>query len=519
MLTLNRPWRHRLPQFLVRSGALFLGGVLFGACALASGCAAPVKVTGYPGPAADPVSAEYCRQAGYLEVAVLGLPPAPDSFEEVGYIAVSQSTNSEFFVTSMEKQIEEARVQACQWGADAIFVIDSQGGKDNTWSFWTGLQYWDERNSRIVAIRYTPQQEGPFVGATDSEPPRAIAESQSESPPLSGPPVEAHRAPWNPTQTDLVRASGQGASPRRSAWVSFMGRYGTYQMEDVNREIRSIDALIGPSFDEIHGGTGFGGQIGVRMTRGAYLSLNYERLSASSEVSDLTGRLSYEMPANAFWLGMESFFPAPSADFVLGVGAGLAACDGTVSGASYLDGASFSGSVSGTSLLAQITAGVDASLGRAVSLSPFIGYRYAPLDAEVNGVPLYAGPGERYTIDYSGLLAGLTVRAWLGQEEPDRSGTASAVPSTGRVHERASVAAQPIKISYRLDYPGRVNVEIRNSDYEIVRHLLSADQPEGSHTLHWDGRSDSGLMVKPGRYYYRVTLDEMALAHGYVVVR
>jgi hypothetical protein len=69
-------------------------------------------------------------------------------------MTVGQSSASELVYTSIEKQIEAARIRACEWGADAIVIAQSQGGKGNTWSAWSGLTYRDERESRVVAIRY-----------------------------------------------------------------------------------------------------------------------------------------------------------------------------------------------------------------------------------------------------------------------------------------------------------------------------------------------------------------------------
>jgi hypothetical protein len=119
-------------------------------------------LTGYPSPNIGNQPLEYCRTSGFNEVRVIGLLPDAGECEELGYMTVGQSSTSELVYSSIEKQIEAARIQACQWGADAIVVMESQGDKKNTWSFFSGTTYRDERESRIVAIRYvTPVAKEP----------------------------------------------------------------------------------------------------------------------------------------------------------------------------------------------------------------------------------------------------------------------------------------------------------------------------------------------------------------------
>ncbi|MEZ4655523.1 MAG: hypothetical protein R3E12_18520, partial [Candidatus Eisenbacteria bacterium] len=305
-------------QYLFALAALTLTASLF------AGCAAPVKLTGYPGPAAQRVSSEYCENGGFQDVAVLGLSPAPDTFDEVGYMAINQSSDSEFYYSSLEKQIDEARIRACQWGADAIVILGSEGDKNNYVGFLSGLQYRDERNTQIVAIRYK---------AAGAE----IAEIPLEAPPLPGPPA-APRPSARPQSFDTIPI--RSTPWRRSAWVSVSGRYGTYKMEDLNNEIETIDNLVRPAFNPIDDGPGVAAQLGFMVSRSVGLSLNYERMSASSSVSDGSGRLTYDVPANALWLGVESFVPTDSGDLELALGVGAVSCDGNISFADYTEGTS-----------------------------------------------------------------------------------------------------------------------------------------------------------------------------------
>lgn len=116
---------------------------------LIAGCAAPVKLTGYPSAEAGNYSKEECK-LDYERVRVLGSLPEEGTYIELGYMNVSQASSSELVYTSEEKQIKEARIRACQWGADAIVIMGSQSDKGS--DFWTG--YKDSRESKIIAIKY-----------------------------------------------------------------------------------------------------------------------------------------------------------------------------------------------------------------------------------------------------------------------------------------------------------------------------------------------------------------------------
>ncbi|MDF1546100.1 MAG: hypothetical protein P1R58_13485 [bacterium] len=62
---------------------------------------------------------------------------------------VKQESSSQLVHTSEEKQIQEARIKACQWGADAIVVMGSSNDKGS--DFWSGWK--DNRETKIIAIK------------------------------------------------------------------------------------------------------------------------------------------------------------------------------------------------------------------------------------------------------------------------------------------------------------------------------------------------------------------------------
>lgn len=113
------------------------------------GCSAPVNISAYPGMEVQNISKEQCKYE-YEDVRVLGSLPADGTYIELGYMNVSQQSSSELVYTSEEKQITEARIQACRWGADAIVIMRSESNKGS--DFWTGWK--DNRETKIVAIKF-----------------------------------------------------------------------------------------------------------------------------------------------------------------------------------------------------------------------------------------------------------------------------------------------------------------------------------------------------------------------------
>ncbi len=120
------------------------------------GCMAPVKISAYPNMKAEAIPLEVCRQH-YDEIQVLGIVPKEDDFEEIGYMTLLQSSDWEYEYTSEDEQIRVARIQACQWGADAIVILESMSdiGGDR----FIGDYYWDKHICRIIAIRFVEQSD------------------------------------------------------------------------------------------------------------------------------------------------------------------------------------------------------------------------------------------------------------------------------------------------------------------------------------------------------------------------
>jgi len=132
--------------------------LLFLICLLILNCSAPIRMATYPGKDITNIPESQCK-VDYEEVIVLGQLPPADEYIQIGYMIVSQESSSSLVETSNEEQIKAARIQACQWGADAIVIIESESDKGTTFDFWEGAQYYDEKSTRVIAIKFTEQEE------------------------------------------------------------------------------------------------------------------------------------------------------------------------------------------------------------------------------------------------------------------------------------------------------------------------------------------------------------------------
>ena len=127
-------------------------------CLLILNCSAPIRMATYPGKDITNIPENQC-EVDYEKVIVLGQLPPTDEYIQIGYMIVSQESSSSLVETSNEEQIKAARIQACQWGADAIVIIESESDKGTTFDFWEGTQYYDEKSTRVIAIKFTEQED------------------------------------------------------------------------------------------------------------------------------------------------------------------------------------------------------------------------------------------------------------------------------------------------------------------------------------------------------------------------
>jgi len=55
-------------------------------------------------------------------------------------------------------------------------------------------------------------------------------------------------------------------------------------------------------------------------------------------------------------------------------------------------------------------------------------------------------------------------------------------------------------IQYTLAQPGPIRLGIYNLRGQLIRTLVQASQPAGTHQINWDGRDEHGLQVASGIY-------------------
>src|SRR5215471_4151782 len=117
-------------------------------------------------------------------------------------------------------------------------------------------------------------------------------------------------------------------------WAAASGSWATYSMGDVNDEIGGINAGLsgtGLSMDEIKNGYGFGIALGGDFDSPLSIGAGYDRLFASSDVSDPSGSIKFDFPANTYRAFAEYRFPSGS-QFLphVGVAGGMVAASGSV---------------------------------------------------------------------------------------------------------------------------------------------------------------------------------------------
>lgn len=217
------------------------------------------------------------------------------------------------------------------------------------------------------------------------------------------------------TLTLPTAASAASSRP----WLAMTGAWGTYSMSDVNSEIRVVNAALagsGLEMDEINGGFGFGFALGVDLSSRVSLGLGYERLTASSEVGDLSGSLTYNLPANVVRATVGYRFPTErNGGATVGFGLGLIKEAGSVEfvetgvGVGSLD-------VHGSGPVLETFVGGEWWAAPQFALVGSGGYRYAKVrEVQAEGMTAYNPDGSKYTVDYSGAVVRLGFKVALAR--------------------------------------------------------------------------------------------------------
>lgn len=212
-------------------------------------------------------------------------------------------------------------------------------------------------------------------------------------------------------------ASASAAPPR--PWLCVTGSWGTYSMSDVNNEIGAINAVldsVGLSMDEIRGGFGFGIAVGVDIPDRVSIGLGYERLSASTEVGDLSGSLRYHLPANVVRVSVEYRIPTErSYGGSVGFGVGLVKEAGSIDLVVTGVGA-VAADLDGSGPLLDASVGGDWWMASQFALVGSAGFRYAKVrEIRIEGQTIYNADGSKYSVDYSGVVVRLGLKAALAR--------------------------------------------------------------------------------------------------------
>lgn len=202
-------------------------------------------------------------------------------------------------------------------------------------------------------------------------------------------------------------------------WIS--GNFGGsfYAMKDVNDDISNINALLagsGLSMEEITKGPSLGLAIGIDLLNGFGLGIGYDRLPASSDVSDASGSIEYNMPANlvrAF--GRYSFSNTGRTRGFVEASVGRITTVGDVS-LSVSGSGSDSRDLEGSGLAIEGCLGGEHWATPQFALTGSAGFRRAKSsNVTVGNTPVYSASGDDYTVDYSGLFVRLGFKVALSR--------------------------------------------------------------------------------------------------------
>ena len=202
-------------------------------------------------------------------------------------------------------------------------------------------------------------------------------------------------------------------------WFGAHGSMSTYSMSDVNRDISNFNAAIagsGLSMDEIHGGLGLGMTLGIDLPSPFSIGVGYDRLSASTDVGDASGSIKYKFPANAFRaFGQYSFSGAGASRGHIGGALGLINEAGSVT-VEITGQTPFEENVHGSGALFELFGGGDWWASPQFAITGSAGYRYAKInEIKVLGEVVYISPGEKESIDYSGIFARVGIKLALAK--------------------------------------------------------------------------------------------------------
>lgn len=195
-------------------------------------------------------------------------------------------------------------------------------------------------------------------------------------------------------------------------WLGISGSITTYDMGDVNSQIKDIDLT---NLDEIGNGFAFGVDAGIGMSPMLSVTAGYQFMTASTGLDAGLGlELDYNLPAHAFRGGLELRPPTPG-PLKLGAGAmvGVVSAAGDVALAAVPE-LGMVGEVSGSGPMFEGYAVADLWFTPIMALSPAVGYRHAKIsEVKLNDTVIRNLDGSDLSLDYSGYYLRLGLKLSL----------------------------------------------------------------------------------------------------------
>ena len=214
-------------------------------------------------------------------------------------------------------------------------------------------------------------------------------------------------------------APGSSQAAGFKPWAAASGSWATYSMKDVNDQIGSINQTLagsGLSMDEINNGFGFGVAFGGDLNDALSVGVGYDRVFGSSDVSDASGGIKFDFPANAYRGFGEYRFPS-TGQFKphLGISLGMISTSGNVE-LSAAGSPTDKSKVEGSGPLAEAYVGGDMWASPQFAILGSVGYRYAKVsEFKVAGETATNADGSKATMDYSGFNARLGIKFAFGK--------------------------------------------------------------------------------------------------------
>jgi hypothetical protein len=143
-----------------------------------------------------------------------------------------------------------------------------------------------------------------------------------------------------------------------------------------------------------------------------------------------------------------------------------------------------------------------------LAFDPLTHVLYAPGSVSASANGLYTVNPATGTATLIGMFANASPEGGLTFVGSYATGAPESRPAGLRLHANYPNPFNPLT-TLRFDYPagGRVRLEVYDVAGRLIRTLLDADLPAGSHRAVWDGKDERGMGVASGSYFARLSVD------------